>query len=188
MERPYYPDVMVDVETTGLTPHACALIQIGAVPFNYETMDIDTENMFKISLLMPRNRYWTDDTQRFWMVDNADVYSSIMAVAQPPEAAFRAFHAWVLERGDLRFWSKGMLDWNMIDSYCLQYDLHMPFNFRQVKDMRSFIAGLYGEAEYNEPQVEKVGAHHDALMDALTQLKILAKAKEETCQVVTTSA
>lgn len=184
MDEFAYPDVMVDVETTGLTPHACALIQIGAVPFNYSTGTIDTDNMFKISLMMPRNRYWTDDTQRFWMVDNADVYRSIMEAAQPAEGAFRAFHSWAVARGDVRFWSKGMLDWNMIDSYCLQYDLPMPFNFRQVKDLRSFVAGLYGDAEYREPAVDKVGNHHDALHDCLTQLKILFKAKEETCQSV----
>jgi hypothetical protein len=179
---------MVDVETTGLTAHACALIQIGAVPFNYETGEIDSSNMFKRSLMIPRNRYWTDDTQTFWMVDNAEVFRGIMEQAQPAEAAFKEFHAWACNLGDVRFWSKGMLDWNMIDSYCLQYNLPMPFNFRQVKDMRSFIAGLYGTAEYVEPQVEKVGNHHDALHDCLTQLKIVFKAKEETCQSVVTSA
>ena len=188
MDELKYPDVMVDVETTGLTPHACALIQIGAVPFNYHTGEIDTTNMFKISLTMPRNRYWTDDTQRFWMVDNAEVYSQIMNEAQPCEAAFRRFHQWACDLGDVRFWSKGMLDWNMIESYCKSYNLDMPFNFRQVKDMRSFVAGLYGEAEYREPEVEKVGNHHDALHDALTQLRIVFKAKEETCQSVVTSA
>lgn len=184
-----YPDVMVDVETTGLTPHACALIQIGAVPFNYDTGAIDTANMFKISLTMPKTRYWTDDTQRFWMVDNAEVYWQIMEQAQPHREAFLSFHQWAQVRGDVRFWSKGMLDWNMIESYCKMYDLDMPFNFRQVKDLRSFVAGLYGEAEYREPEVEKVGNHHDALHDALTQLRILFKAKEETCQSrVVTSA
>lgn len=188
MDELAYPDLMVDVETTGLTAHACALIQIGAVPFNYHTGAIDSTNMFKISLAMPRNRYWTDGTERFWMVDHPEVYRSIMEQAVNPEEGFRRFHAWVLSLGDVRFWSKGMLDWNMIDSYCLQYGLQMPFNFRQVKDMRSFVAGLYGQAEYREPVVDKVGSHHDALHDSLTQLKILFKAKEETCQSLVVSA
>lgn len=188
MEKFDYPDLMVDVETTGLTAHACALIQIGAVPFNYDAGTIDSSNLFKASLTMPRTRYWTDDTQRFWMVDNAEVYWSIMEQAEPHEVAFRRFYDWVCAQGDVRFWSKGMLDWNMIESYCKMYDLDMPFNFRQVKDMRSFVAGLYGQAEYVEPQVERVGKGHDALSDSLTQLKILFKAKEETCQSVVTSA
>lgn len=187
MERPTYPDLMVDVETTGLTPHACAIIQIGAVPFNFSTGEIDSTNMFKRSLMMPRNRYWTDNTQKFWMVDNAEVYTEIMSQALSPEAVFREFHAWACGLGDVRFWSKGNFDWAMIESYCLQYDLAMPFNFRQAKDMRSFIAGMYGEAEYVEPIVEKVGNHHDALHDCLTQLRILFKAKEETCQTLVIS-
>lgn len=182
MERVFYPDLMVDVETTGLQPAKCALIQIGAVPFNFETGEVDSKNMFKVSMTMPRNRYWTDDTDYFWKVLNADVYAAICASMTHYKAAFETFHKWSCELGDVRFWSKGPLDWNMIESYCVDFDLDMPFNFRQAKDMRSFIAGLYGEAEYREPQVEKVGSHHDALHDCLTQLKILFKAKAETCQ------
>ena len=178
---------MVDVETTGLDTENAAIIQIGAVPFNYDTGEIDKDNMFCMSLTMPKKRFWTGDTQHFWLGQNAEVYHSIMEKAQHYEAVTRAFHAWAIERGDTRWWSKGFFDWAIVESYFDMLALDMPFNFRQAKDMRSFIAGLYGEAEYHDPEVDKVGDHHNALHDCLTQLRQLFKAKEETCQSVTIS-
>lgn len=188
-----YPDIMVDIETTGLQPHASAIIQIGAVPFNYDTGEIDTDNMFCMSLSMPKNRYWNSGTENFWLRDNAEVYMQIMEKAQAPDFVIRQFHQWCIDRltsteeGDLRWWSKGWMDHATVESYFLDANLDMPFNFRQAKDMRSFIAGLNGSAVYVDPEVEKVGTYHNALHDALTQLKQLFKAKEETCQSVVTS-
>ena len=193
MERPNYPDIMVDIETTGLQPHASGIIQIGAVPFNYDTEEIDTENMFCMSLTMPKNRYWNSGTETFWLRDNAEVYMDIMSKAQPFEVVIRQFHQWSIDRlmateeGDLRWWSKGWMDHATVESYFLDANLDMPFNFRQAKDLRSFIAGLYGSAVYTDPEVEKVGTYHNALHDSLTQLKQLFKAKGETCQSVVTS-
>lgn len=193
MERPNYPDIMVDIETTGLQPHASAIIQIGAVPFNYDTMEIDSKNMFCMSLSMPKNRYWNSGTEKFWLQDNLPTYMEIMKTAQNPAFVMKAFYDWCIlrinntEEGDLRWWSKGWMDHATIDSYFLDAGMDMPFNFRQAKDMRSFIAGLNGSAVYEDPIVEKVGTFHNALHDSLTQLKQLFKAKEETCQSVVTS-
>ena len=187
MDGPQFTDCMVDVETTGLQGGKAALIQIGAVPFNFDTKEIDVKNMYCASLSIPRNRYWTDDTMKFWMGDNPEVYMKIMESARPRGVVIPEFYQWALERGNVRWWSKGFMDWEFIDSYMMDADLPMPFNFRQAKCMRSFIAGLNGEAEYQDPVVDKVGDHHNALHDCLTQLKQLFKAKEDTCQTTVVS-
>lgn len=183
MERIEYPDLMVDIETTGLQPSRSAIIQIGAVPFNFHTGDIDAKNMFKVALSMPMKRCWTDNTEKFWKVDNAEVYAQIMASAQPWREGFMSFYRYACLQENARFWCKGLnFDWNFIEEYCRDLDLDMPFNFRQAKDLRSFIAGMNGEALFEDPYVERVGNHHDALSDCLTQLKQLLKTKAETCQ------
>ena len=193
MERANYPDIMVDIETTGLQPQASAIIQIGSVPFNYETGQIDTENMFCMSLTMPKNRYWNSGTDKFWLQDNREVYMKIMSQAQNYRAVITAYYDWVTQRiaateeGDVRWWSKGWMDHATAESYFIDAGYDMPFNFRQAKDMRSFIAGLNGDPVYRDPEVETVGDHHNALHDSLTQLRQLFKAKEETCQSVVTS-
>lgn len=170
---------MVDVETTGLDPANAAIIQIGAVPFNYKTGEIDSTNMYCRSLRMPKNKFWTSDTQKFWMIDNADVYRSIMESAVTSREVMLDFFKYVERLGDLRMWSKGFFDWQMIEQNYIALDMDMPFNFRQAKDMRSFISGLRGDAEYYDETVEKVGDGHNALHDCLTQLRILFQAKEK---------
>lgn len=179
MDSVKYPDLMVDVETTGLDPANCAIIQIGAVPFNYKTGEVDSQNMYCRSLTMPRNKFWTSGTDRFWLQDNLEVYLKIMSTAQDSRAVMLDFQNYVFERGDVNFWSKGFFDWQMIEQYFLSLNLDMPFNFRQAKDMRSFICGLRNETEYYDEQVEVVGDAHNALHDSLTQIKILFAAKEK---------
>lgn len=53
-----YPDVMVDLETTGTSPDETAIIQISAVRFNLLTAEVDP-NVFDMCLTMPPGRYWT---------------------------------------------------------------------------------------------------------------------------------
>ena len=179
MERPHYPDLMVDVETTGLDPANCAIIQIGAVPFNYKTGEVDSTNMYCRSLTMPKNKFWTSGTDKFWLQDNREVYLKIMETAQDPRTVLLDFMQWVAALGQTRMWAKGFFDWQMIEQYYIGLNLDMPFNFRQAKDMRSFISGLRDDPEYYDEEVEKVGDAHNALHDCLTQLKILFKAKEK---------
>ena len=189
MDGPIYTDVMVDIETTGLQPSAAAIIQIGAVPFNYDTGAIDSKNMFLASLMVPKNRYWCDGTDTFWLGQNLEVYKSIMAVARNPRDVMPEFHAYACALGEVRFWCKGLnFDFPFIESYMLDYGLDMPFNFRTAKDTRSFIAGLYGTAVYEDPVVEVVGDKHNALHDCLTQLRQVFKGKDETCQSVVVTA
>jgi DNA polymerase III epsilon subunit-like protein len=177
-----FTDCMVDIETTGLQPDKAAIIQIGAVPFRYDDMAIDTKSMFKQSLTMPRDRFWTDNTQEFWLGQNREVYFKIMGEARYYREVILEFHAWAVAKPNMRFWCKGLnFDWNFIESYFIDHDLAMPFNFREAKDLRSFISGRYDKPGAYEPDVDRVGSHHDALSDCLTQLRLLAKVKEETC-------
>lgn len=174
-----YTDIMVDIETTGLRPTCSAIIQIGAVPFNYDTMKIDTNNMFKASMVMPPNRYWTDNTQDFWLRQNREVYDKIISEARRHTEVMEKFYAYCNERSSMRFWCKGLsFEWPFLVSYFELINKEMPFAFWNAKDLRSFGAGLMGSAHWENPWVEPVGDAHDALSDCLTQIKQLAYCKE----------
>ena len=82
MEEYVYTDIMVDIETTGLDPDRNAILQIGAIAFEYDTMLVDSKNIFKRSLGIPVRRFWDEDTEYFWKVDNKDVYFEIASCAE----------------------------------------------------------------------------------------------------------
>ena len=94
---------------------------------------------------------------------------------------FLDFHGWVRNYDGARFWCKGLnFDWPFLESYFKECNLVMPFDFRQAKDTRSFIAGLQRSGHYDEPDVDHVGSKHDAVNDCLTQILALKKAKNDT--------
>lgn len=189
MGKPEFTDIMVDIETTGLQPTRAAIIQLGAVPFNYKTMEIDYVGKYKASLTTPTTRGWTDNTQEFWMGPNREVYKKIMSEARPWRDVMLEFRDYILAKPQMVFWCKGLnFDWSFIHSYYNDLDLPMPFNFKHAKDLRSFISGRYNRSDSYEPEYNRIGNTHDALDDCFSQLNLLSVVKEETCPAPTTSS
>jgi hypothetical protein len=174
-------DMMVDVETTGTNPAFAAVIQIGAIKFNYETGEIG--GTFNRCLEMAPGRFWDDGTRAFWNKQPAHVLTDIIKRAEPPEQVLRDFALFATDgaphRG-YRFWSKPLsFDWGMIDSHMRQYNFQMPFAFWQARDLRSFIAGLLGcPHNVDMDHITLPGDAHNALYDCALQLKQLFAAKE----------
>lgn len=173
-------DLMVDIETTGTDPERTAMIQLAAIPFNYETSDIGTP--FNRCLDMPLNRYWSESTKRWWYEssEKRDVLQGIVSKAEDPFVVINDFVDFVraLDR-PVRFWSRGQFDWSFVQSYCDQYGLAMPFSYSAHRDLRSFQAGLRGTVD--EPDMRWLtmpGAAHNALFDCVIQLKRLFSARD----------
>lgn len=174
-------DVMVDVETTGTNPSYAAVIQIGAIKFNYDTGHIGAT--FNRSLEMAPGRFWSDGTRQFWNNQPPHVLANILKAAEPPEQVLRDFSLFATDgapQGGFRFWSKPLsFDWPMIASHMEQYNMQMPFAFWQARDVRSFIAGLLGcPQNVNMDHITLAGDAHNALFDCALQLKQLFAAKD----------
>lgn len=180
-----YPDVMVDLETTGTSPDETAIIQIAAVRFNLQTGEVDP-NVFDMCLSIPPGRYWDEGT-RLWWSKMPDVLQDIWKRQRPPELVIRAFADWVNagnpNRDDLHFWSKPIsFDWAFLQSYFRQFQVGNPFHYRYAQDMNTFVRARY----YPEvaPNLEKElifdGSEHNALDDVFHQIKVVLTAYEET--------
>lgn len=160
-------DCFLDIETTGVNPNTAAIFQIGAVKFNLFTGEIG--ETFKISLKMPKNRYWQEDTRCFWSSRLA-LFNDIVKDEVDTEEGFKKFIDWVnKDTLNVRAWSKPLsFDLPFIASYCEQYNVTNPFNHWEHRDLRSFMTGIYGE---NLPKITmKEGlTEHDALADALNE-------------------
>ena len=167
-----YTDVMVDLETTGLSKDHSAIIQIAAVRFNLETHDVD-HNFFDKCLMIPPGRTWDENTRHWWIKDKSDILMSIYERMADPAAVITEFFDWsggVV--GPYRFWAKPIsFDFPFLESYFTQFGLPMPYSHRVGRDLRSFIAGC--NPTFNENTVPFEGTAHNALYDTLHQIRLL---------------
>jgi hypothetical protein len=170
-------DLMVDIETTGTDPYHTGMIQLAAIPFNYETGDIGQP--FNRCLELPANRFWDESTRRWWGEQKREVLQGILDKAEDPAVVIKDFWEYVCRLGEVRFWSRGSFDWWFVQSYMNQYGLPMPFHFAGARDLRSFQAGRFGEAdEPNMSWLTHPGDAHNALYDCVLQLKRLFSVRD----------
>ena len=174
-------DVMVDIETTGTNPGHNAMIQVAAVQFNYETGDIGP--VFNRCLAMAPYRYWDDSTRTWWGRQNKDVFNSLIDRMEAPEQVIRdlvTYGTTDVPQGGLRFWAKPVhFDYTFIASYCEQFGLPVPFNFRITRDLNTYMAAMAGGVNHQDMEhIQPPTNAHDALADCVHQLKLLFAAKE----------
>lgn len=175
-----FPDIMIDLETTGLDFARTNIIQIAAVRFNLQERTID-HTFFDRCLLPAPGRFWDEDTRTWWLKDKRTILQSIMQRAESVKPVLEALQLFAGSNAVL--WAKpSHFDHSFLASYYAQYELAIPFHFREVQDMNSFIRGRYFP---NKPPnlVELVpfnGPVHNALMDTLHQISTLFKVCELT--------
>lgn len=172
MDSPY-TDVMVDIETTGTQPNKSGMIQLAAVKFNLTEQTV-SPNMFNRSLIIPPWRNWDEDT-RDWWAKQPDTLYKIIAKSEDPKLVMTDFINWSAQPTPLRFWAKPTtFDFMFVSSYARDFDLPMPFSYRDANDMNSYLRGLYAPDEVDrsdEPDMN--GTAHDAIFDVLHQIKVL---------------
>ncbi|MDR3436472.1 3'-5' exoribonuclease domain-containing protein [Telmatospirillum sp.] len=170
-----YTDCMVDVETTGLESGRNAMIQIAAVKFNLETQEVSPE-FFNRCLRIPPHRFWDEDTWNWWSNDKAAILISILKRAEDPALVMKDFVDWSTKEDTNvpTFWSKpSHFDFPFVASYCRDYGLVMPYDFRRANDMRSFMRGKAWPLPAIEPRIEFAGTAHNAIHDVLHQIQVL---------------
>lgn len=178
MEAVEFPDMMVDVETTGNdNPSVFGCFQVSAIKFNARTGAVGP--MFdRCPGLLP-NRYWTGDTQHFWMVKNRAVYDKIVAREEPAVKVWEDFRAFAMKdapNGGYRFWAKPItFDWAVVASHFHQLGLSMPFHFRFARDLNTYMAALAGGPEHTnmEAVIPFEGDQHNGLHDCAYQIDML---------------
>lgn len=176
-------DVMVDIETTGISPDHAGVIQIAAVKFNLKERTIKTDSMFNHCLHLLPGRYWEEGTRSWWTSKNADVLESILSRREEPTAVLNYFHDWFVADNDcaepLRLWCKPLsFDAPILASHLKQIGLETPWHYRYGMDVNSFLRGLgkdpNGELYFSEMD----GPAHDAIYDCIGQIKNLFAAME----------
>lgn len=175
----FYPDVMVDIETSGTMPDRHGILQIAAVRFNAATGEVDP-NYFDMCLTIPQHRGWSESTRDWWTTQNVMVLAEILFRKKPWRDVMTQFQRWVMQGSNNgeqpALWGKPThFDFSFLSSYFHDADLAMPFHYRKANDMNSYIRGLW--APFNPPNLERdlefVGDAHNGVWDSFHQIKVV---------------
>lgn len=177
-----YPDIMVDIETTGLDFDKTHILQIAAVRFNLAEQTVSHE-FFDRSLMPAPGRFWDEQTRTWWLKDKREILNTIMQRAENPRDVLQDLQKFA--GSNAVFWSKpSHFDHSFLSSYFRQYELSNPFAFYTAQDLRSFVNGLY----FPKPAVDWTkkldfkGPVHNALFDTLHQVSALFAAVNDTAK------
>lgn len=174
-----YPDLMVDLETTGTQPEHTNIIQIAAVRFNLETGEVD-DNFFDQCLRPLPTRYWDESTRQWWS-KMPEVFDGIWRRMRDPMVVMNEFREFAADGP--RLWAKPVsFEFPFLSSYFREAGLLNPFDFRRAIDLRSFIHGRYFPlpAPNIEKEIPFIGDEHNALFDTLHQVAVAIEAYQRT--------
>lgn len=173
----FYPDIMVDLETTDTDPTRGAILQIAAVRFNLDERTVDVEGMFDRCLRMPPWRRWSEPTREWWSRQDPAILGAILQRGEDPGTVVEAFIRWAeaTPAGKaLRFWGKPThFDFSFLSSYFHDFAWSNPFHYREATDMNSFLRGMYYPQGVPKLDIPFVGDAHNALFDVLNQIQTL---------------
>lgn len=177
-----WPDIMVDVETTGTSPDRNGIIQLGAVKFNLEDKTVN-HDFFKQSVYIMPHRSWDQGTIEWWNKTNAELLREILRDGIPAKDAFSSFIDWVKkDTFSAKFWSKpSHFDYMFVDSHLKDCNLVSPFKYWDAKDSGSHLHGLHWPNKVPDlrHKLSDTGVAHDALNDCLSQIENLFNHHEE---------
>lgn len=162
--------IMVDLETMGNSNNA-AIVAIGAAVFSeegvgstfYRTIDLDDAAKYGVI---------DASTVKWWLQQEADARRELYLASCPLRVALMDFSAWLGSQGAVDgVWGFGATFDNVILRNAYKaLDLFCPWHFRKDRCFRT-VAAMYPQVEW-EP---RVGTHHNALDDAVTQARTAIK-------------
>jgi oligoribonuclease (3'-5' exoribonuclease) len=176
-----FPDVMVDVETTGVQFDRCGIIQIAAVRFNLREGTFDPHS-FDMALTLPSTRMWEENCRDWWHSSQGmiDTLHGIQRRAQSPQPVMEAFARWVRANNNpqdgVTFWAKPTsFDFSFVESYFRELDVLSPFHYRNQMDLNTFIRSRFFPED--PPKLEQTipfsGSEHNAIDDVWHQIKVV---------------
>lgn len=161
--------VMVDLETLGTSPDT-AFISIGAVKFDPNTGEMDTNTFYKRIdwESATKSRSIKASTILWWFQQSEAARLEVCKQGEPLTDVLSSFRAWFPEDGVI--WGNG----STFDVSILQhaYDENPPWKFWAVHDVRTVVALCEGKIDRSQFVFD--GEKHNALHDAIYQAKYVS--------------
>jgi hypothetical protein len=184
MPRKGLPDIMVDLETTGV--NICGgrvgVIQLGAREFDHITGEIG--DCFEVSMLPSNEDHWEQGCVEFWRKQGASKLEGILENARADtRQVWLDFAKWVTHPKPYRFWSKpSHFDYVLVSGQFERHNIMNPFNYTTVINLRDKIEGLRPEPTHEVFNMYSLGVvnenSHTALADCDYQIETYFAARK----------
>lgn len=161
-------ELMVDLETFGNSVDA-PIVQIGAAYFSMETGEVGDTFMANVAGAIENGAVADESTIRWWLAQSKEARESLTDKDVPmlkEVTALREFN-WFAKKAT-RVWSHATFDFVILQSAMRRRGIKPKFHYRTARDIRT-LTGLINIKEVKK--VEREGTHHNALDDALYQIK-----------------
>lgn len=125
-----------------------------------------------MSMTVPSDRKWNEETIKWWQEANPNVLTDIQKDAINFIIVLTKFKEYVASFNDyVNFWSNHPFDWEFIQHYYRSYGIRSPFDYNTFRDLDTYIVGLVGEENLKtfKPKPDK-NKEHDALYDCILQI------------------
>lgn len=167
-------DVMIDLETMGLTPNA-AIVAIGAVEFDITTKSLGRKFYVAVDLesSVMSGGVMDPSTVMWWVQQGGEARAALSMGTVPLPVALDYFSKWIEGGADpdqVRVWGNGAAFDNVVlASAYRNTGLRQPWRFWNDRCYRTV------KAQYPDVPVVRGGTHHNALDDAVSQAEHMIK-------------
>ncbi len=164
--------VMIDLETLG-TGHHAGILSVGAQAFDIETGEMLGTFHEKVMLEDVVSRDVDASTLKWWLEQDSEARNAVFlgGPRYPLIHALNGLRSWCHNQFPVRgVWGNGAtFDISILAD---AYNGNPPWDFLQVRDMRTIVALLDGFVAKKDFPFE--GVQHDALADATHQAEIVS--------------
>lgn len=165
--------VMLDLETAGTRPGS-VILSIGAVQFDLNGAigdrfysNIDSDSSVRAGLKVDAA------TMRWWSDQSLSAREALKADARPLATVVQDFGAWFRSIEAKYIWGHGAaFDPPLWDAAAHAVGMSAPWDYRNIRDTRT----VFHLHDFDAKSIAFAGVEHNALDDALHQIKCVAAA------------
>lgn len=181
-------DLMIDIETLGVRSN-CPVISIGACFFDKDGIKEKFYAVLDVAEQIDSGKRVADaSTIKWWMGQEGaaqKIFRDNIGIPTMPEVMLREvpsnlvgytnlgilleFYKFCNLHENAKPWGNGSnFDITIMERILQDYNVKTPWNFRNIRDLRTF-----KEYVYDGSETERVGTHHNALDDAIYQAQVV---------------
>lgn len=165
--------LMIDLETMGTRANA-PVLSIGACFFDPNTGSIGGEFHRRIEWNSGfAGRVADPNTIKWWMKQSKEAQDGVLRSGADVTNVLWDFHNWCVTGLAIKAWGNGAtFDISMMENIFQQYGIPIPWNFWDVRDVRTIVELAEGILDCNSIKFE--GIQHNALDDAKHQARYVS--------------